>query len=351
MKRAYLVIGAVVLVALNVAMTFKKSNEQIAYNEKLSDYGFFEGEIKIQKPAPTVMPYELNSPLFSDYAKKLRFVKLPNGATADYNADSVFQFPVGTSIIKTFYYDNDERNPSKGRRLIETRVLLHEATGWKSLPYIWNEEQTDALLEVTGGTTTVSFKDGKGEKKSFEYNVPNMNQCKSCHERNGVMTPIGPSARQLNGEHDYTAGKENQLTKWSHEGMLKNMPADMKTIPQFVNYSDASKSLDDRALAYLDANCAHCHNKAGQAQTSGLFLDWKTTDKTAYGFMKTPVAAGRGSGNLDYDIVPGKPSESILWYRMASADPGIMMPELGRKVIHEEGVALISEWIKMKNEK
>ena len=104
MKRAYLVIGAVVLVALNVAMTFKKSNDQIAYNEKLSDYGFFEGEIKIQKPAPTVMPYALNSPLFSDYAKKLRFVKLPNGTTVDYNADSVFQFPVGTSIIKTFYY-------------------------------------------------------------------------------------------------------------------------------------------------------------------------------------------------------------------------------------------------------
>ncbi len=351
MKRAYLVIGAVVLVALNVAMTFKKSNDQIAYNEKLSDYGFFDGDIKNQKPAASVMPYELNAPLFSDYAKKLRFVKLPNGTTVDYNPDSVFQFPVGTSIIKTFYYENDERDASKGRRLMETRVLLHEAKGWKSLPYIWNEDQTDAVLEVTGGTTTVSFKDFKGEKKSFEYNVPNMNQCKSCHERSGVMTPIGPSARQLNGDHDYTSGKENQLTKWAHEGMLKNVPEDMKTIPQFVNYSDAGKSLDDRALAYLDANCAHCHNKAGQAQTSGLFLDWKTTDKTAYGFMKTPVAAGRGSGNLDYDIVPGKPSESILWYRMASADPGIMMPELGRKVIHAEGVALISEWIKMKNEK
>lgn len=349
MKRAYLVIGAIVLVALNVAMTFKKSNDQIVYNEKLSDYGFFDGDIKNQKPAASVMPYELNAPLFSDYAKKLRFVKLPNGTTVDYNADSVFQFPVGTSIIKTFYYENDERDASKGRRLMETRVLLHEAKGWKSLPYIWNEEQTDAVLEVTGGTTTVSYKDAKGEKKSFEYNVPNMNQCKSCHERSGVMTPIGPSARQLNGEHDYATGKENQLTKWAHEGMLKNMPEEMKIIPQFVNYSDPSKSLDDRALAYLDANCAHCHNKAGQAQTSGLFLDWKTTDKTAYGFMKTPVAAGRGSGNLDYDIVPGKPHESILWYRMASADPGIMMPELGRKVIHEEGVALISEWIKMKN--
>ena len=349
MKRAYLAVVILVVLAINMAMTFKKSSDQVAYKERLSDYGFFDGDIKNQQPSASVMPYALNAPLFSDYAKKLRFVKLPNGTTIDYNPDSVFQFPVGTSIIKTFYYENDERDASKGRRLMETRVLLHEAKGWKSLPYIWNEDQTDAVLEVTGGTTTVSYKDGKGEKRSFEYNVPNMNQCKSCHERNGVMTPIGPSARQLNGDHDYASGKENQLMKWSHAGMLKNVPEDMKTIPQFVNYSDASKSLDDRALAYLDANCAHCHNKAGQAQTSGLFLDWKTTDKTAYGFMKTPVAAGRGSGNLDYDIVPGKPHESILWYRMASADPGIMMPELGRKVIHEEGVALISEWIKMKN--
>jgi uncharacterized repeat protein (TIGR03806 family) len=349
MKRAYLAVMILVVLAINMAMTFKKSSDQVAYKERLSDYGFFDGDIKNQKPAVSVMPYALNAPLFSDYAKKLRFVKLPNGTTVYYNADSVFQFPVGTSIIKTFYYDNDERDASKGRRLMETRVLLHEEKGWKSLPYIWNEDQTDAVLEVTGGTTTVSFKDFKGEKKSFEYNVPNMNQCKSCHERSGVMTPIGPSARQLNGDHDYASGKENQLTKWANEGMLKNIPEDMKAIPQFVNYSDPSKSLDDRALAYLDANCAHCHNKAGQAQTSGLFLDWKTTDKTAYGFMKTPVAAGRGSGNLEYDIVPGKPHESILWYRMASADPGIMMPELGRKVIHEEGVALISEWIKMKN--
>ena len=80
--------------------------------------------------------------------------------------------------------------------------------------------------------------------------------------------------------------------------------------------------------------------------TSGLFLDWKTTDSTAYGFYKTPVAAGRGSGNLKYDIVPQKPNESILVYRLASIDPGEMMPEVGRKLVHTEGVELIREWIK-----
>jgi hypothetical protein len=96
----------------------------------------------------------------------------------------------------------------------------------------------------------------------------------------------------------------------------------------------------------LDINCAHCHNKAGQAQTSGLYLDWKQTDHTAFGFNKSPIAAGRGSGDLKYDIVPGRPEESILLYRMKSTDPGVMMPELSRSLVHNEGVDLIREWIK-----
>ena len=332
-------------------MTFKVNIPSGVYKERLSEYGFFEGKINQQNPALGVMFYKLNSPLFSDYAQKLRFVRLPKGTVVEYNADSVFQFPTGTAIVKTFYYNNDDRNIKKGRRLIETRVLLHEEKGWVSLPYIWNDEQTEATLEVAGGNTMVSYLDELGNKKEFEYSVPNMNQCKSCHERNGVMSPIGPSARQLNGEHEYETGNENQLIKWKHEGLLKNMPDDMKSIPQFVNYADVSKSLDSRARAYLDINCAHCHNKAGQAQTSGLYLDWKTTDSTAYGFYKTPIAAGRGSGDLKFDIDPGKPNESILWYRMNSTDPGVMMPEVSRKLIHAEGVALISEWIKMMNEK
>jgi hypothetical protein len=100
------------------------------YRENLSDYGFFKGLLKDQIPVDGVMPYALNSPLFSDYASKLRFVRLPQGQSVAYNPDSVLQFPVGTAIVKTFYYPIDERNPKKGRRLMETRVLLHEAKGW-----------------------------------------------------------------------------------------------------------------------------------------------------------------------------------------------------------------------------
>ena len=305
------------------------------YKENLSDYGFFKGTVKDQIPADGVVLYTLNSPLFSDYASKLRFVRLPEGKSVSYNPDSVLQFPVGTAIVKTFYYPFDECNPEKGRRLMETRVLLHEAKGWVALPYIWNKEQTDAVLEVAGGSDQVSWIDAAGKKQSFEYQVPNMNQCKGCHERSGEMTPIGPSVRQLNDGH--------QLQNWSTTGLLKGLPNDH--IPALVNYSDARASLDDRVKAYLDINCAHCHNATGPARSSGLYLEWNSKDRTAYGFFKAPVAAGRGSGNLSYDIVPGKPEQSILHYRMASRDPGVMMPELGRQLTHHEGVELVRNWI------
>ena len=305
------------------------------YRENLSDYGFFKGLLKDQIPANGVMPYGLNSPLFSDYASKLRFVRLPEGQSVAYNPDSVLQFPVGTAIVKTFYYPIDERNPKKGRRLMETRVLLHEAKGWVALPYIWNKEQTDAVLEVAGGSDPVSWIDASGKKQSFDYQVPNMNQCKGCHERSGELTPIGPSVRQLNDGH--------QLQNWETAGLLKGLPKNH--IPALVNYSDVTASLDDRVKAYLDINCAHCHNVTGPARSSGLYLDWNSKDRTAYGFLKPPVAAGRGSGNLSYDIVPGKPDQSILPYRMASRDPGVMMPELGRQLTHHEGVELVRSWI------
>lgn len=320
---------------------YQVSNTNIKDN--LSEYGFFEGKLADLKPTKGVVPYTLNAPLFSDYAQKLRFVQLPDGQRVDFNADSVFQFPIGTKIIKTFLYPNDFRNAQKGRRILETRVLLHDDDDtWVALPYVWNEAQTEATLEVAGDAKKVSFRDAKGQKQAFEYLIPNVNQCRGCHIRGDKMSPIGPSARQLNGDLD----AQNQLVAWKKGGILRGLPDDLTSVPKFPNYEDNTVSIDRRARAYLDINCAHCHNLQGPAVTSGLFLDWKTTDSTAYGFYKTPVAAGRGSGNLKYDILPQKPSESILLYRLASIDPGEMMPEVGRKVVHTEGVELIREWIK-----
>jgi uncharacterized repeat protein (TIGR03806 family) len=314
--------------------------------EKLSEYNFFTGKLNEQTPNSDIIPYRLNTPLFSDYAEKLRFIKLPNGQKTDYNPDKVLQFPIGTVIIKTFYFPNDFRDFSKGRKLIETRLLIHEENGWKALEYVWNDEQTEAFLEVAGDRKNVQYVDNQGKIQKQEYVVPNLNQCKGCHNHDEVMTPIGPSVRQLNGDFDYENGTENQLLHWQKNELLVGLPS-LENVPKTAVWNDEkSGSLDDRARAWLDINCAHCHNTHGPAKTSGLHLNYDEKDLSHLGLMKTPVAAGKGSGNRKYGIVPGHPEQSILTYRIENLDPGEMMPELGRKVNHKEGVALIKKWIK-----
>jgi uncharacterized repeat protein (TIGR03806 family) len=348
MKKTFLLFIALSIFALSA---FHQKTDDVASmpKEKLSDYHFFEGNGSEQKPTSGVLPYSLNTPLFTDYAEKLRFVKLPDNQTVAYNDKEVLDFPVGSTIIKTFYYPNDFRKPELGRRLIETRLLIHEEDGWKALDYVWNDEQTEAFLEVAGDTKEVSYIDANGKKKKHEYGIPNINQCKGCHNRNEKMSPIGPSARQLNGEYaawNIPQIQQNQLLNWQKLGILTNLPA-IENVPKTPIWNNPETgSLDARARAWLDINCAHCHRLGGPAQTSGLNLSIHETEPIAFGIMKTPVAAGRGSGNLKYDIVPSKPDESIIIYRMESTDPGVMMPEVGRKTTHKEGVDLIKEWIK-----
>ncbi len=320
-----------------------------APKQLLSEYGFFTGQLAGLQPANRVFPYDVNAPLFSDYAEKARFIYLPEGTQLTYQPAQSFDFPVGAVIIKNFYYPRDVAAPEKGRRIIETRLLLREAKGWKALEYIWNAEQTDAVLEVAGAALPVTWAGADGVRHAIEYMVPNLNQCKGCHSFDGQFTPIGTTARQLNrGE-----GAGNQLLRWQEAGWLA-LPAgfDLAKAPQLTDYrltnpgSAPKKDIALAARAYLDGNCAHCHNPHGPASTSGMFLQHDQADPTRLGVGKPPVAAGRGSGNRQFGIVPGKPGESILLYRMEHNDPGIRMPELGRQVAHQEGIELIKAWIK-----
>ena len=188
--------------------------------EKLSQYGLFAGDPAAQVPAEGVIPYDLNSALFSDYAEKFRFVKLPPGTHATYRDSDAFEFPVGTVIAKTFAYPRDARDPSKGRRLIETRILKHDPDGWVGLPYVWNSAQTEATLDVAGDAVNVSWIHADGRARTNNYIIPNVNQCKGCHKSGEVMTPIGPKARHLNRDFAYRDGEENQLAHWSRLGVL-----------------------------------------------------------------------------------------------------------------------------------
>ncbi len=329
----------------------------IAPKLKLSDYGFFAGPLSDLNPTAQVFSYEVNAPLFSDYAEKARFIYLPANAQITYQPDAAFDFPVGAIIIKNFYYFQDAAKPEAGRRILETRLLLRETNGWKALVYVWNAEQTDALLEVAGGTLPVQWQTVEGKSQRLDYIVPNLNQCKGCHSYDGRFVPIGITARQLNRPHNSI---DNQLLNWQKLNFL-TLPADFDpaNAPRLTDYRLPDAALQQqhpdlptadyataRARAYLDANCAHCHNTHGPASTSGMFLGIDEQDPEKLGVGKPPVAAGRGSGNRRYGIVPGKPNESILVYRMESNDPGIRMPELGRQLAHQEGVEVVKAWIR-----
>lgn len=310
---------------------------------KLSDYGFFKAPMNRLSPADSLIPYNLNSALFSDYAFKKRFIKIPEGEFATYDPKEVFDFPKATILVKNFYYPRDFSNPEENWRIIETRLLIHEADGWKPLTYIWNDEQSEAFLDVVGKTVDVSWKHPNGSLKNIKYSIPNQNQCKSCHMKDGQVEPIGLSARQMNRPSE--DGNQNQLEFLRSIQMLKGMP-ELSSIPRLADYSDASQSVDARARGWLEVNCAHCHRPEGPAKNSGLHLMAAIDNPMKIGVGKAPVAAGKGSGGLTYDIVPGQPEKSILFFRITSSDPGIMMPELGRSIIHQEGVDLIRQWIK-----
>jgi uncharacterized repeat protein (TIGR03806 family) len=298
----------------------------------------------VDRPAAGVTPYALNTPLFSDYALKFRAVALPPGKQAAYTASGVLDFPVGTTLIKTFAYPADFRHPDQNVRLIETRLLIRKRAGWTPLTYVWNPEQTQAVLKRAGARVPISFLDKAGQKVSFSYAVPNQNQCKECHSRGRTLTPIGPKARNLNGDYAYAGETENQLAHWTRTGILKGAPAPAQ-IAATPRWDDPAQPLTARARAYLDGNCAHCHNAKAAASNSGLVLTYEATDPMAIGVGRRPVAAGRASGGFDYDIAPGRPDLSIMVHRMESTDPGTMMPELSRTLVDKDGVALIRQYI------
>jgi uncharacterized repeat protein (TIGR03806 family) len=226
-------------------------------------------------------------------------------------------------------------------RLIETRLLVRYPEGWRAFPYVWNAAQTEAQLSIAGDFRRLRF----GENgDSFTYVVPDQNQCSGCHvtdHSRATLQPIGPRAWQLN--RPLAEQSATQLGSWVKGGLLSGAPA---VYAKGIDWTAPDAALDLRAAAYLDANCAHCHNKDGAADSSALDLRLGVAAGRGTGICKPPVAVGRGSGDRPYDIWPGRPDDSILLYRMQQTDPAIAMPELGRSTVHEEAIELIVEWIK-----
>ncbi len=347
-KKATLVQDQVSISGLLTSQDTLLNYEELGY-KKLSDYGFFKQPLNQLIPATKqVVPYTLNAPLFTDYALKKRFISFPEGSAANFlKDDRVLDFQEGTIIIKNFYYTDADLKTANADVLIETRLLIKKDSSWITLPYVWNEDQTEAYLYILGKDIDLVLEPTaeRAEQISFTYSVPNINMCKNCHVKNQDLIPLGPSPRQLNRENLFAGSSHNQLTYLQDNHFLHDLP-NLAEVDKFPDYMDASESLNSRARAYLDVNCAHCHQDGGSAKTSGLHLVYQEADLYKLGVNKPPVAAGKGSGSLAYDIVKGKPEESIMLYRMIHLEPDIVMPEIGKNLVHKEGVALIEAWIK-----
>lgn len=318
-----LLAGATVLKALPIQPPGAVNDAAVlgdSFPATLAEFGFFT-DPRAQKPGGGVEPYRLQTPLWSDGAEKLRFVYVPAGKQAKAQGEGLLDLPVGAALIKTF---------KLGGRLIETRVLLHRAEGWVALPYRWNAEQTEARLVLAGARIDLVTPQGQ----AISYAIPNKNQCKECHALSGAVTPIGPKARNLSA---------TWLAMMKRTGRLDAVPKVANRVPLWEERAAVSPAA--AARGWLDSNCAHCHNPGGSASNSGLDLRWEQSDPIKLGILKRPVAAGRGSGGLAFDVVPGHPGKSIMLYRMGSLEGGISMPELGRSSIDPDGQAAVAKWI------
>ena len=336
-----------------------------AYPQRLSAWGVLGAPGELAIPADA-MVYDLNTPLFSDYAMKLRTLHIPAGQAAAWDRDDVWTLPTGSVISKTFFYPRGPRAKSGAARtvaltstwagdaaalnhldfeLLETRLLVRQDHGWDALPYVWRGD--DAYLAITGTLLELEADDAP-----LNYLVPSRNQCASCHatdHTSGEIQPIGLRTRHLN--RDAPPGSSllgNQIVALAERGMLEGVDATVawhQAVPLATDLEHGSATLEERARAYLDINCSHCHNPEGPADTSALLLDYETHAAADLGVCKPPIAAGQGSGGRLYGIVPGDADASILVFRMGTSNPATMMPELGRSLVHREGLALVSAWI------
>jgi uncharacterized repeat protein (TIGR03806 family) len=314
--------------------------------QKLSEWGLF-ADIEAERAAETVIGFDVNSVLFADNAGKSRFMHVPTGERITFSDKERWELPLGTVLVKTFWFPEDARDASLGKQLIETRLLIHEPDGWISHVYLYADSQRDAELHDTGKTVDVSFIDAAGVTQQQKYNVPNVFDCQSCHGTTPDTHPLGPRTRQLDREFDHGKGPVNQIDHLAEIGWLDvTPPAERERLVDPAG----TGPLVERARSYLDANCAHCHSVGGKAESTGFYVDYARTDPATgdpgdWGECKFPTSAGPATGGHTYDLVPGKPEESIVIHRVASIEPNVKMPPLLTRLSDAQGVAVLTDWI------
>jgi uncharacterized repeat protein (TIGR03806 family) len=284
---------------------------------RLSDYGIFKGQPSDLTPTEDYKLYELSTGLFTDYAEKQRLIKIPAGTMLNAVNDGLPEFPEGTILAKTFFYYNDARDTLKGKKIIETRLLIKSGESWNVGTYIWNEEQSDAKLVSVGVDKTINWVDRVGKARVISYHIPGKNECTTCHQSSDVILPIGPKIRNLNITVSRNGQSVNQLEHLANSHVMENTdPSSFGVLPDWKN---TQFSISARARAYLDVNCAHCHNEKGFAPGEHLFLSYELS------LEDSRIAHKKGT------IVD----------KIESGE----MPKIGTTIVDEEALVLIKNYV------
>lgn len=309
--------------------------------DKLSDYNLFNGDLKNQTPVNGVLPYEPISTLFTDFAKKKRFLWMPENSSANYVSDfEVLNFPLGTIIVKTFYYDNVL--PLNQTKILETRLLVKKNTGWAFYEYVWNDSQTEAYLDNSGSYVNIQWTEN-GITKTNNYRIPSESECLTCHKKSNTAIPIGVKPQNLNSNYTYASGAMNQLQKLMNEGYLTSF--DYSNVNTVINWKDISQPLALRARSYLDINCAHCHSDNSHCSYRPIRLSFQETGLNDENIGICVVPDEDISSNLTHIVSPTRPERSVMSFRMNSTEESTKMPLLGRNLVDEEAVTMINDWI------
>jgi uncharacterized repeat protein (TIGR03806 family) len=308
----------------------------------LSQTGAFR-DMATLEPSPELMPYGVQSPLYSDGAYKRRWVALPRDANAYFEPEGSWGFPDGTVFVKHFELALDEREPERRTRL-ETRLLVAgEGADYYGVTYRWNAEQEDAVLLEQSETAELEIVQRDGSVRQQSYYFPGPSDCMVCHNYDAGNV-LGVRTAQLNGTFRYeqTGRRSNQLVTWSALGLLhvELEPAAIADYTSLANLHDVLRSREERVRSYWDSNCSMCHGvQELRAQWDARY----TTPLDEQGLIDEHAATEDAEDA--WLITPGKPLSSILYQRSASVDPERRMPPLGRTTMDAEYVELLREWI------
>jgi uncharacterized repeat protein (TIGR03806 family) len=305
----------------------------------LSQTGAF-ANVRTLTPERGMLPYDLVVPFWSDGAEKSRLVAIPEGKVG-FSANGEWAFPRGTVFVKTFDLPTDAARRAVKRRL-ETRLLvLDGAGGVYGVTYKWRADLSDAdLLGPDGVNEAVAIHDAVGQHTQT-WSYPSRKDCVTCHNAS-TAGQLGPKTRQLNHAFAYPDGvTENELVHWNRMGLFSPAlnPLEVASYATLAKADDKTRSLEDRARSYLDANCAQCHRPGG---TVANFDARYQTPLAAQNLIDGPVLIDQGIDRPRV-VSPHDPWRSLL-IRRTDTNDDTRMPPIARRTIDTRGVALLREW-------